>query len=107
MVMLHFSHVTKSFGATRAVDDVSLEIRGGEIVAVVGENGAGKTTLMRIGAGELNADAGAMGVEGRVELVHPHFILVGAITIAENLALRDAFRFASRRTIEREAEAII
>ena len=105
--MIHFSHITKSFGATRAVDDVSLEIRGGEIVAVVGENGAGKTTLMRIAAGELPADGGTLAVEGRVELVHQHFMLVPAMTIAENLALRSRFRFASRRALEREAEDTI
>lgn len=105
--MLHFSHVSRSFGATRAVDDVSLEIGSGEIVAVVGENGAGKTTLMRIAAGELPADGGTLGVEGRVELVHQHFMLVPEMTITENLALRGRSRFAGRRTLEREAEETI
>ncbi len=102
---MRLSHITKSFGENRAVDDVSLEIRAGEILAIVGENGAGKTTLMRIASGELAADAGTREREGRVELVHQHFMLVSELTIAENLALGDrrAFRFASRATIEREA----
>ena len=56
--MLVITHVSKSFGAMRAVDDVSLSIDAGEIVALIGENGAGKTTLMRIAAGELAPDAG-------------------------------------------------
>jgi len=107
--VLRATHVSKSFGATRAVDDVSIEIRDGEILAIVGENGAGKTTLMRIAAGELAADEGNLEREGRVELVHQHFMLVSELTIAENLALIDRarFRFASRRTIAREAIAKI
>lgn len=106
--MIHLSHIVKSFGATRAVDDVTLEVRRGEIVAVVGENGAGKTTLMRIAAGEIVADGGSVNREGRAELVHQHFLLVDALTIAENLALTHrGFRFTTRRMIEREAMSII
>lgn len=106
--MIHLSHITKRFGGTRAVDDVSLDLRRGEIVAIVGENGAGKTTLMRIAAGELEADGGSVTGEGRAELVHQHFLLVDALTIAENLALTHrGFRFTTRKTIEAEARAII
>ena len=106
--MIHLSHITKRFGATRAVDDVSLEVQRGEIVALAGENGAGKTTLMRIAAGEIDADGGTVNREGRAELVHQHFLLVDALTIAENLALTHrGFRFTTRRMIEREASAII
>ncbi len=106
--MIHLSHISKIFGGTRAVDDVSLIVRRGEIVALVGENGAGKTTLMRIAAGEIAADAGSLDVEGRAELVHQHFMLVAELTIAENLALSHlGFRFTTRRMLEREAEAII
>ena len=61
---MRLTRITKSFGATRAVDDVSLEIAGGEILALAGENGAGKTTLMRIAAGELRPDAGRVDAEG-------------------------------------------
>jgi len=106
---LRVSRITKSFGVTRAVDDVSLEIRPGEILALVGENGAGKTTLMRIVAGELVADAGSVQRDGSIALVHQHFMLVSELSIAENLALSEAspFRFATRRTIEREAERTI
>ena len=84
---MKLSHISKRFGATVALDDVSLAVGAGEIVAIVGENGAGKTTLMRIASGELAADRGAVEVDGRVELVHQHFMLVGDFTIAENLAL--------------------
>jgi simple sugar transport system ATP-binding protein len=98
--MLLIKHVTKSFGATRAVNGVSLTIGGGEIVGLVGENGAGKTTLMRVVAGELNADGGTIEFEGRIGFVHQHFMLVNDFTIAENLAL-------AARTSPRDAERII
>jgi ABC-type uncharacterized transport system ATPase subunit len=96
-----------------AVDGMSLELRGGEILGLVGENGAGKTTLMRIAAGELAPDAGTVqgdrDVEGAVELVHQHFLLVNQLTIAENLALTSTarFRYATRATLAREAAATI
>jgi len=85
--MLTLTHISRHFGATLAVDDVSLAIGAGEIAGLVGENGAGKTTLMRIAAGEIAADAGSVQSGGAVELVHQHFMLVGDFTIAENLAL--------------------
>ena len=102
------SRIVKSFGANRALDDVTLEVRRGEILALVGENGAGKTTLMRIAAGELAPDEGSIEADGRVELVHQHFLLVNELTIAENLALSPrGFRFATRRTLEAEARETI
>jgi general nucleoside transport system ATP-binding protein len=104
--LLRLANIVKTFGATRAVDDVSFAIAGGDIVALAGENGAGKTTLMRIAAGELSADSGSIERDGAVELVHQHFMLVPDLSIAENLALpRRGFRFARRRTIEEEARA--
>ena len=105
---MRLTRITKSFGPTRAVDDVSLEIAPGEILALVGENGAGKTTLMRIAAGELAPDAGRVDEGSAVGFVHQHFLLVPALTIAENLAVTGrGFRFATRRTLEREAERVI
>src|SRR4029079_18996533 len=90
MTRLAINHVSKSFGATRAVDDVSLAMQPGEIVGLVGENGAGKTTLMRIVAGELEPDGGSVLAPARSGFVHQHFVLVNAFTIAENLALAGA-----------------
>ncbi|HEX2834999.1 MAG TPA: ATP-binding cassette domain-containing protein [Thermoanaerobaculia bacterium] len=106
---MRLSRISKSFGTVHAVDDVSLDINAGEILAVIGENGAGKTTLMRIAAGELTADSGTIDRVERVELVHQHFMLVPELTIAENLALteRRRMRFATRRTLEREAAETI
>jgi ABC-type uncharacterized transport system ATPase subunit len=106
---LSLTNITRSFGATRAVDDVTLSIATGEIVGLVGENGAGKTTLMRIAANELAPDSGTTTVEGRAELVHQHFLLVGDFTIAENLALArpGTFALTTARTLMHEAEAAI
>jgi general nucleoside transport system ATP-binding protein len=64
---------------------------------------------MRIAAGELAADGGTIERSGHVELVHQHFMLVGELSIAENLALtrREPFRFATRATLERDATRVI
>jgi ABC-type uncharacterized transport system ATPase subunit len=106
--MLSISHVSKSYGVTRAVDDVSFDIAPGEIVGLIGENGAGKTTLMRIVAGEIAPDTGRIAAPA-TGMVHQHFALVSHFTIAENLALvRDRrFRFVSRGAVERQATVMI
>ena len=56
--------ICKSFGGINALKDVSLELRAGEIHALMGENGAGKSTLMRIMSGVYQADAGEIMIEG-------------------------------------------
>ncbi|HEU4522316.1 MAG TPA: ATP-binding cassette domain-containing protein [Thermoanaerobaculia bacterium] len=106
---LGMTGVTKRFGATAAVQDVSLAIAAGEIVGLVGENGAGKTTLMRIAAGEILADAGEVERPSGVGMVHQHFAIAAELSIAENLALldRSLFRFTSRRRMEEDAERMI
>src|SRR4051794_33894728 len=64
--------VSKRFGAVRALDDVSLEIRAGEVHAIVGENGAGKSTLMKILSGVQRPDSGRILLRGKpVQLRHP------------------------------------
>jgi len=63
--MLRLNDIRKSFGATRALKSVSLEVRPGEVHALIGENGAGKSTLMKILSGAHRADSGTMEIEGR------------------------------------------
>ncbi len=63
--LIEISHGSKSFGGARALDDVSLDIRAGEVHALVGENGAGKSTLIKILGGSLRPDGGVVRVDGK------------------------------------------
>jgi ABC-type uncharacterized transport system ATPase subunit len=95
--------VTKRFPGVVANDDVSLELRTGEIHALVGENGAGKSTLMRVLYGIYPADGGRILVHGNelklssprvaiangIGMVHQHFVLVDPFTVTENIILGD------------------
>jgi simple sugar transport system ATP-binding protein len=94
-------NISKSFGGLKALESISLDFRGGEIHAVLGENGAGKSTLMNVLAGFLTPDQGTVKLNGRelplgqafqakrlgIEMIHQHFTLVPEFTVAENLAL--------------------
>jgi ribose transport system ATP-binding protein len=97
------SHITKRFGPTVALDDVSFDVMPGEIHALVGENGAGKSTLMRILDGVHRPDAGTVGIDGvtcrfesprdaiaaGIVMIPQELRLVPALSIAENLGLGD------------------
>src|SRR3979490_2643518 len=72
--LIAFAHVGKSFdgGDVRAVDDVTLEVAGGEFLAIVGGSGSGKTTLLRLANRLIDADSGSVTVEGEdVRAVDP------------------------------------
>ena len=99
-VVIEARNIVKRFGGATAVDDVSLEVRAGEIHAVVGENGAGKSTLMRVLAGVIAQDGGQVLVDGvrletgaknsiaaGISLVHQELSLVPEMTVAENIML--------------------
>lgn len=62
--LLRMEHVSKNFGATCALDDVSFDLRGGEVHALIGENGAGKSTLVKILSGAVKPDSGSIYLEG-------------------------------------------
>ena len=93
--------ITKVFGEFVANDKINLELRKGEIHALLGENGAGKSTLMNMLAGLLEPTSGEIVVNGQVVkldspskaaslgigMVHQHFMLVEAFTVAENIIL--------------------
>jgi ribose transport system ATP-binding protein len=96
---LRLSGVVKRFGATLALDRASLEVRPGEVMALVGENGAGKSTLLSIVGGLVSPEAGTMEVEGRpyapgsprdarangIALIHQELSLFPHLTVAENI----------------------
>ncbi len=63
--LLQMEGISKSFGATRALADVSFELRSGQVMALIGENGAGKSTLMKILSGAIQADSGQMQISGQ------------------------------------------
>ncbi|MBM9614990.1 ATP-binding cassette domain-containing protein [Desulfobulbus rhabdoformis] len=62
--MIQVEHLTRTYGTTRAVDDVSFSIGSGEIVGLLGHNGAGKTTIMKMLTGYLEASGGTIKVDG-------------------------------------------
>jgi ribose transport system ATP-binding protein len=95
--LLEVAHVSKQFGGTRALDDVSLTVRRGEIVALLGENGAGKSTLIKILAGVHEMDAGQVRYAGQdataalrrlpIAFIHQDLGLIEWMTVAENICL--------------------
>jgi L-arabinose transport system ATP-binding protein len=64
--LLEMAHISKAFPNIQALDDVSLEIRGGEILAFMGENGAGKSTLLKILNGDYQPDRGTISLNGQI-----------------------------------------
>ncbi len=100
-ILIAMRGIARRFGDVVALGCVDLDLRAGEVHAVVGENGAGKTTLMRILAGVDHADRGDITVRGRQEtigdveaayrlgiaMVHQHFMLFPSLSVAENLTI--------------------
>jgi general nucleoside transport system ATP-binding protein len=98
---LELRGITKRFGSLVANDAIDLELRRGEIHALLGENGAGKSTLMNVLYGLLQPDEGEIHLDGEpvkidsarraiglgIGMVHQHFMLVPVMTVAENLVL--------------------
>ena len=99
--VIEMREITKVFGEFVANDKINLQLRKGEIHALLGENGAGKSTLMNMLAGLLEPTSGEIFVNGKSEkldspsraaalgigMVHQHFMLVEAFTVAENIIL--------------------
>jgi simple sugar transport system ATP-binding protein len=100
-VSVLMENISKGFGEVEANTNVSLEIRQGEILSLLGENGSGKTTLMNMLAGIYFPDSGQTYVDGKravirspkdalalgIGMVHQHFKLVDVFTAAENIIL--------------------
>ncbi|HPO60244.1 MAG TPA: ATP-binding cassette domain-containing protein, partial [Exilispira sp.] len=99
--ILEMNHITKKFPKVIANEDVSINLKKGEILALLGENGAGKSTLMNILYGLYKPTSGDIILEGekvvfhspkdaikhRLGMVHQHFMLVENLTVTENIIL--------------------
>lgn len=93
--------ITKTFGSVVANDHINLEVRRGEILALLGENGSGKTTLMNMISGIYHPDEGVIKVNGKevtinspmdagklgIGMIHQHFKLVDVFSAMDNVAM--------------------
>lgn len=123
--LLEAKSISKTFGGVHALKDVSFQLGGGEVHALIGENGAGKSTLIRVMTGALEADSGVLSVSGRIvphmDPASAHALGIAAIyqqpplfphlSAAENIALAlesgHAFRRVRWRERNRRALALI
>ena len=125
--MVELRNISKEYPGSgkKANNNISLELRKGEILCIAGENGAGKTTLMRILCGLETPDTGEIFINGKKEIinsplkakklkigmVHQHFMLFGEYTVAENIVMGNEPRkwgfFFDSRKAGKTAENII
>ena len=104
-IILTMKGIDKSFPGVHALDHVDLEIRKGEVLALMGENGAGKSTLMKVLTGIYKKDSGTITYEGKeiefantreaqdagVVIVHQELNMLGHLTVAQNLFIGREF----------------
>lgn len=122
--LLEFRGVRKHFGGVKALDGVDLQLRRGEIHALLGENGAGKSTLIKVLGGIHTPDAGTIHLEGQpvrvrnvadadrlgIRVIHQELSLAPNLSVAENIYLgREPSRLGwlARRRMRDEAEALV
>ena len=124
--ILECEGISKLFGGTRALDGVRLQVKKGEVHALLGENGAGKSTLMKIVIGLYKADSGSMTFEGKpysvrgpaeaimagVSMIHQELNPEPHLTIAENIFLKreDTYGklpFLNKKETNRKAAEIL
>src|SRR3954462_11267823 len=123
--LLSATHISKRFGITKALDDVSVTFLKGEVHALMGENGAGKSTLGKVIAGLHRQDSGTVTIGGAaltpgslseafgagVRIVHQELAQCPNLTVAENLCLHDLPRTrlgtVDRREMRRRAAGLL
>lgn len=96
---LEMKNISKQFGGIKALDNVSVQVRPGEIHALIGENGAGKSTLIKILSGAYTRDGGKIYIDGKevmisspldaknlgIAVIYQEFMLAPDLTVAENI----------------------
>jgi len=102
-VVLRATGISKGFPGVKALTDVDLEVRRGEVVALLGENGAGKSTLIKILSGVYSLDKGEIELEGKrvkfdlpseakaagIGIIHQELNYVATVSVAENIYMGD------------------
>jgi simple sugar transport system ATP-binding protein len=124
--VLELSNIRKAFGGVVAIEDFSLDVRAGEVVALVGDNGAGKSTLIKIISGVYAPTSGAIRIDGQevsmpnatkaqkhgIEVVYQDLALVDQQPVYMNLFLgreltKGPFRVLDRRQMIAETERLV
>jgi ribose transport system ATP-binding protein len=124
-LLLNVQGVSKSFPGVKALEDMHLDLRAGEVLALVGENGAGKSTLMKLLTGVYDADEGEFSLGGEpyepsspkhalelgISIIHQEFNLMPDLTVAQNIFIgrepRGSRLFLSERRLNAQARELI
>lgn len=124
-ITLNMKGITKTFPGVRALNNISFELRRGEVHALLGENGAGKSTLIKILSGIYQSDSGIIEIDGRavsirspldaieqgIAVIHQELILADNVTVAENVFMGrercSRLGFIDFRSAERETQEIL
>lgn len=124
-VILSIQNISKRFGGTQALDDVSFEIKRGEVHALLGENGAGKSTMIKIISGVQTRDSGTIIFDGKavnikspqqaraegINVVYQELSLVPELSVAENICASNekmnTFKIMNKRNLGEQATEIL
>src|SRR3954447_14103605 len=118
-LLLDVQGVSKSFPGVKALEDMHLDLRAGEVLGLVGENGAGKSTLMKLLTGIYTADEGEFFLDGEayvptspkhalelgISIIHQEFNLMPDLTVAQNIFIGREPRASRFFLRERELNA--
>lgn len=123
--LLEMNHITKVFPGVKALDDMSFNLKPGEVHVLIGENGAGKSTLMKILAGAYSPDGGELFIEGKkvtrfnpiaaqkngIGIIYQEFNLIPYLSVAENIFIdhmpRKAGVLVDKKKMHEKAKALL